>query len=667
MWGLLLLMAQPDYDARAYSILSVKALSDARREFSGTATTPTPDSVGDIVDPLGVTFQNPLKLLLFHDHERPVGHVTFHPPTPAGIDFTATIPVIEEPGALKSRVDEAWHSVKARLLTAVSVRVRARKDDVTLLKGGGIHFRKSQIQELSLVTFGANPEATIAVVKQLDTERRAALGLDADRVPSKSTPSGASDTHPVVHLTTSKDARPMKRQEQIVAFKAEKDAKIAKLNEMASATEGQTFDAPQQQAFDTLTDEVKSLDAQLARLETLEQLTKNAAAPVNGKSEEEGSGSRSGNRIIRVTDNMEPGIEFTRYVMCLSAAKGQLPQALAYAQARYPDLTRVHETLKAAVAAGTTTDPTWAAPLVSYQNFAGDFIEYSRPATIIGKFGTDGIPPLHNVPPNIRVIGQSSGGDAAWVGEGLPKPLTKFDFTAITLGWAKVAAISVLTQELVRHSTPSAERLVRDSLRAAITARLDTDFIDPSKAAVPNVSPASITNGIAAIPPSGTDADAARHDIQSLLAPFIAANVDLTSAVFIMSPTTAVALSLMRSPVGVPDFPNITVRGGNLLGYPVIVSQYAASVGSPAASMLILATANNIYLADEGQVVIDASTEASLEMSTTPNGNVIAPAPTTSVSMFQTNSIALRAERWINWQRRIPEAVQYIAPVAYMA
>lgn len=62
-----------------------------------------------------------------------------------------------------------------------------------------------------------------------------------------------------------------------------------------------------------------------------------------------------------------------------------------------------------------------------------------------------------------------------------------------------MAAIAVLTDELIRFSNPAADALVRNALAEAVIARLDTDFISPSKAEVANVSPASITNGITAV------------------------------------------------------------------------------------------------------------------------------------------------------------------------
>jgi hypothetical protein len=67
--------------------------------------------------------------------------------------------------------------------------------------------------------------------------------------------------------------------------------------------------------------------------------------------------------------------------------------------------------------------------------------------------------------------------------------------------------------------------------------------------------------------------------------------------------------------------------------------------------------ASDIWLADDGQVMLDASRETSLQMDDNPSENAATASGATMVSMFQTNSIALRAERWINWQKRRPNAV----------
>src|SRR5262245_16582191 len=132
---------------RAYSLLTVKAVNEDERVITGTATTPSVDRMGDIIEPLGVKFRNPLPLLLFHQHDAPVGTVKFSKATKDGIEFEAKLPKIAEPGTLKDRVDEAWQSVRAKLIRAVSIGFRALdpfEETVERIKGGGLRFLKTE-------------------------------------------------------------------------------------------------------------------------------------------------------------------------------------------------------------------------------------------------------------------------------------------------------------------------------------------------------------------------------------------------------------------------------------------------------------------------------------------------------------------------------------------
>lgn len=466
--------------------------------------------------------------------------------------------------------------------------------------------------------------------------------------------------------------------EQIADLENTRGAKAARANEVMqkSLSDGRTTDAAEAEEFDTLESELKTIDEDLVRLKKLEKMQASMAKPVDGTSTKAAGESRHVPSVsVKNTQKMEPGQEFARYAMCLVTAKGDASKALRIAQNEYPQNERIVKALemqansrgieaiiKANVEAGTTLDTTWAAPLVDYQNFAGDFVEYLRPSTILGKFGANGVPELNRIPFNVRITGQTSGGQGYWVGEGAPKPLTQFDFNAVELRWAKVANIAVLTEELMRFSNPSAELLVRNALADALRARLDIDFVDPAKAAVANVSPASITNGVVPVVSSGTDADAIRTDLKALWAPFIAANNPPTTAVYIMSSTTALSLSLMVNTLGnAPEFPGITMMGGTLGGIPVIVSEYLA--GDSAGGIVILANARDIWLADDGGFTIDASREASLQMMDTPTNNSATATATSMVSMFQTNSVAVRVEKYCNWAKRRASAVQYLTGV----
>jgi hypothetical protein len=59
------------------------------------------------------------------------------------------------------------------------------------------------------------------------------------------------------------------------------------------------------------------------------------------------------------------------------------------------------------------------------------------------------------------------------------------------------------------------------------------------------------------------------------------------------------------------------------------------------------------------------SSEASLEMESAPTHDSVTPTGVELVSMWQTNSVAIRAERWINWKRRRTAAVAVISGVNY--
>jgi len=467
--------------------------------------------------------------------------------------------------------------------------------------------------------------------------------------------------------------------EQIAALEATRAAKSARMNDIMTKglEDGRTTDAAEAEEFDTLSDELKTLDADMQRLKKLEALNASTAKAVAGNTVKAASDARTGVPVnVKNTQKLEPGIEFARFAICKLAAKGNPQMALQIGQNRYSENESVVKALeleangltfgellaqKAAIGAGTTTGTTWAAPLIEYERFTGDFLEYLRPRTVIGQFGVGNVPSLNQIPFNVDIAGQTSGGSASWVGEGAPKPLTSFDFNSTRLTWAKVAAISVLTNELIRFSNPSAERLVRNGLADAVIARIDTDFVDPAKAAVANVSPASITNGASNFASSGPTADNIRADLMRLWQYFIAARNTPRTAVYIMNSSVALGLSLMQNPLGQPEFPGLTMNGGTLGGVPVIVSDYVPY--TTAGSIVILANANDIWLADDGQVTVDASQEASLQMDTAPTVNSATPTATAMVSMFQTNSTAFRAERYINWARRRASGVAYITGV----
>jgi HK97 family phage major capsid protein len=346
-------------------------------------------------------------------------------------------------------------------------------------------------------------------------------------------------------------------------------------------------------------------------------------------------------------------------VIALARSRGNIMQAVEIGKEWHDSTPEVELALKAAVAVGSTTSAGWAGALVAVQQMADEFITLLRPQTIIGR-----IPGFRQVPFNVKMPRQLTGSTASWVGQGLPKPVSALSFDTVTLGFAKCAGIVVLTEELVRLSSPAAEGVVRQDLLDTISQFQDEQFINPAVAAVANVSPASVTNGVAARTSTGASLAQVSADVEAVINSFITARISLASGVWVMHPRTALHLALLRNTGGGNDtfaFPTISMQGGTWFGMPVVVSaNVPVSVPTGDTTIIALLSAGDIFLADEGGVNIDSSREASVQLQDNPGTGASA-----LVSFWQNNLVGLRAERMVNWLKRRSAAVQVIDSVQY--
>jgi HK97 family phage prohead protease len=637
---------------RAYSLLEIKQVDEDARVITGMASTPTPDRLEDVVEPTGAQFKLPLLLLWQHDSGNPIGHVTHAKITKAGIEIVARIAK-----GVTAEIDRAWSLIKAGLVPGLSIGFKPIEHEF-IKETKGIRFLKWDWLELSAVTIPANSEATIATIKSIDTAQRAASGQAKPRRVVHLNPPGASGSSQPKSAALEGAMKTI--AEQITALEAKRSASAARMEAVMqkSLDEDRTSDAGEQDEFDTLSGEVEALDKDLGRLRKIEQAKAFAAKAVTKvDTQHDGAATRGGSIIVKAQPTLEPGIELARRVKVKIIQRVTSERASDVAAAMYGSDSEVAAFYKAAVPAGTTISGNWAANLIGAETggaAVAAFLEYLRPRTILGRFGTGGVPALVSVPFRVPIVTQTGAGAGYWVGEAKAKPLTSFAFTRTTLAPLKVANICVLSMENIRFSDPKSDAIVRNQLAEALRARLDIDFITPSKTAVTNISPASITNGAATIVSSGDDSDAIRLDIRSLLAKFNAANNPPSSGVFIMTSACAQALAMMVNPLGQQEFPTMGATGGTVYGMPVIVSDYVPS------ALVVLVNATDIFLADDGDVSVDTSMEASLEMSDAPTHDSSTPTGASLVSLWQTNSVGVKAERIINWMRGRTQSVAYL-------
>ena len=160
---------------RAYSRIELKSISDERRTFSGIASTPNTDRMGDVVDSEGAKYTLPIPLLWQHLADKPIGHISDVHASKAGIVVRGEVFKAAESKTLIERLDEAWESIKLGLVKGLSIGFTPIEAKPTKNKGG-IHFLKWDWHELSAVTIPANTDASIQTIKSLDLAYLAASG-----------------------------------------------------------------------------------------------------------------------------------------------------------------------------------------------------------------------------------------------------------------------------------------------------------------------------------------------------------------------------------------------------------------------------------------------------------------------------------------------------------
>jgi len=666
---------------RAFSTLEIKGMheEDGKGIITGIASTPSPDRVDDVVVSTGVQFKLPIPLLWQHNSGDPIGHVVEATVKEDGIEIVA-----EVARGVTDDIDKYWKLIKAGLVRGLSIGFRGL-DAEMIDDTWGIRFNTWEWLELSAVTIPANSEASIQSVKHFYekppkniakelVEQTAKSDAPASKAASGNSGEQKQTGVPVktqpVSLTKRERGNDMNIQEQIAAMEAKRNANAEAMSAIQekAADRGETKTVEEKEQFKDLAQENVQIDEELTDLRMLEKQSRTTAKAVEPtQSATEASALRDPRAPARVKrhENLPKGIGFARYAKVKALAKLDGESVREKAREMYGEDSNVYGAFtKASVTAGGTASGNWAENLVSDETSVfADFVEYLRPMTVLGKFGTEGIPSLRNVPFDTPLLGQTSGGNGYWVGEGAAKPLTQFGYSRTSLQELKVATIAVVTEELLRRSSISADENVRDQLAAAVAERIDQDFIDPAKAAVVGSSPASITNGLTPVTSTGNTADAVREDVRLLMNTFIAADNAPTTGVWVMSSTTALALSLLQNPLGQGEFPAISMMGGRFQGLPTIVSEYVPSVS--AGSYVALVNAQDIWFADEGGVQVDMSREASLQMDDAPTGDSMTPTGTSMVSLWQTNSVGFRAERILNWAKRRPSAVALLDSVTW--
>jgi HK97 family phage major capsid protein len=358
-------------------------------------------------------------------------------------------------------------------------------------------------------------------------------------------------------------------------------------------------------------------------------------------------------RFRETVSALPAGRAFARAAIALAATRDAYG-ALDYAKTRWNDSPDTIDHLeKTAVSAGTSDVTAWGSALIP-TTFAGNqFAARVEQGSIIGRMqGT------RRLPFNVAYPAETTAAlSVEWLGSAVAIPVSAGALNQNTLGMAMVGALTVVSKELLRSADPAAEATIQAMLERAAVAFLDQQFIDPGIAAISNVRPASILNSATNIvQATGSTALTVAANLATV-AGTMADNDSLGQPYWIMSRATAVKLAALRDTAGSTAFPGVRGSGGELFGIPILVSNSVPSSVS-AGSIIALVDASQIDVA-LGTFEVAASEQAAIEMDDAPSGDAGTPTGSQMVSMFGTDSAAIRLTCTANWRRVRTEAVGY--------
>lgn len=253
---------------------------------------------------------------------------------------------------------------------------------------------------------------------------------------------------------------------------------------------------------------------------------------------------------------------------------------------------------------------------------------------------------MHRVPFQSRVSMITSSAAAHTMSEGRPVPVADITLNDVYLKPLAVSALIVLTEELL-NSTQS-EQNINNALRRSIAAAADATFF----ASVVDADTPTFAS-------AGATAAAAVQDLKLLLDAVQPKSE--SSLLFAMSPEVQRSAATLPHASGGFIFPSLTPLGGSVFGIPAMPCDQLA----PGSIALVDAAG---LAGEAASIDVNASDQASLEIKSSGlQQNAKSGAGTSLVSMFQTNSVALKAATTIGVQRLRDNAIAIVTSAGWAA
>lgn len=386
----------------------------------------------------------------------------------------------------------------------------------------------------------------------------------------------------------------------ILALRKERAEKVDKLAAVLAEIGDGDPTEDQAKSFSDVEAEIKSLDGQIDRAETLEAAKAKSAVPVKDEAapftvERDANGLP---RVVQADDDKGiKGATFGKFVRAIAAGGGQKFGAVAASEKMFGEQHPVTKALAASIGS--------AGGFLVPATYSNEVIELLRAQAVVRRAGARSMP----MQGTLLVPRITAGTSASYVGENNPIGKTGMTFGQIQLNARKLAAVVPISNDLLRANGPAADGIVASDIVSGMALTEDSAFLRGDGT---GNAPKGIYHWIVAAnrqATAGTTLANIETDIRFCLNSLLGNNVRMLSPGWIMPPRSRVYLQFLRDANGMLAFPEVSQ--GQLKGYPIFESNVVpANLGSGGNEA-------ELYLCDMADAVIGEESGIELMVSDT--------------------------------------------------
>ncbi len=336
-----------------------------------------------------------------------------------------------------------------------------------------------------------------------------------------------------------------------------------------------------------------------------------SVAPLKEKVSQWGEKIADFNKPAPAERKREPGMALARCIRATAASKmnGDGTNGAIQILKNWgdEDLAKIwSEAREKALAAGDATAGGFLVPT----QFSQELIDILRSRTVVRSLGA---PTLQMPTGTVKIPKITTGSAASYIGENRDAPKTQPEFGQITLTFKKLAALTPVSNDLLRYSSPGADQIVRDDLASAMAVKEDAQFIrgdgtDATPKGMKNWAPAgNVVNANGTVSVQNTAVD-----LGKLMDKLTSADIPMTRPVWIFNPRIGHFLRTLVNSNGFFIYRD-EMATGKLWGWP-----FAETTGVPSNLDVTGSGANDeseIYFVDISQAIIGESANMMIDAS----------------------------------------------------